>query len=842
MKIVTSVSRGALAIAMIASVPSLASAQVATFTATDPPTDPTDDIIVTGTRATGITAAESAAPIKVLDSEMLSHVGQPNLNQVLTQLVPSFTAQAFGGDTANLTLSARLRGLSPNHTLVLVNGKRRHGTSNLAVLGGPYQGAATADLDLISPSSIKRIEVLEDGAAAQYGSDAIAGVINIILKDDSDGGDGSLTAGENYKTGGETYGGSLHVATKIGEDGFFNVTGFYRYHDFTQVGGLDRRVTDINGTLLTATSNPSLTAIQRQLYPGMKGFPYVNKINGDAQSRLINLQYNTAYDFGGIEAYSFGTYSRRIASAYENVRVPTRVSRTVAGVTTYFDPEGDSPVNGFSPREKIREQDMAFTGGVRGDAGGFHYDLSSTFGQDKNEIYTIDSANASLYADTGFTPTTFYDGFFKSTEFTVNADVSREFDAGMAAPLNLAFGGEYRKNVYQIGAGDAASIYKEGGQSYPGFRSSDAGINGRNAQAAYVDVAMMPVEGLKLDVAGRYEHYSDFGSKFIYKGTGRYDFSPMFALRGTYSTGFRAPTLAESFYSATNVSPTAAFVQLPANSAAAKLLGFANLKPEKSTNISLGTVFRPAPKLTITLDAYQVRIRDRILGTGSLFGSGGARNFPIVTTAIRANGNVLDPTVSQTGINIFTNGANTRTRGVDLVASYVTDLDTLGTVNWTLSGNYNETKITKLGVAPATLGGIALFDQGAQSNIETASPKVKLIGSAFYTIGKLSATFRGTMYGRSSANYSPDGGIFYKQRIGTAYIQDVELNYNLTKELTFSIGANNLFDKRPPIVALVPGTTNATLVNGGNVLDAPLTFSPYGINGGYYYGRINVSF
>ncbi len=841
MKTVNVVSRTAMAIAIVASCHGVAPAQEIVGEARAL-VEPGDDVIVTGTRATGITAAESAAPIKVLDEEMLSHVGQPNLNQVLTQLVPSFTAQAFGGDTSNLTLSARLRGLSPNHTLVLINGKRRHGTSNLAVLGGPYQGAATADLDLISPSSIKRIEVLEDGAAAQYGSDAIAGVINIILKDDAEGGDGYATAGEHYKTGGETYAGTLHLATRIGDTGFINVTGFYRFHDFTQVGGLDRRVTDKNGTLLTATSNPSLTAIQRQLYPAMAGFPYVNKINGDAQSRLVNLQYNSAYDFGGVEVYSFGTYSRRIASAYENVRVPTRVSRTVAGVTSYFDPDGDTPANGFSPREKIREQDMAFTGGVRGDASGFHYDLSSTFGQDKNEIYTIDSANASLYADTGFTPTSFYDGFFKSTEFTVNADFTREFEAGMAAPLNLAFGGEYRKNVYQIGSGDAASIYKEGGQSYPGFRPSDAGVNGRNAQAAYVDVALMPVAGLKVDVAGRYEHYSDFGSRFIYKGTSRYDFSDMVALRGTFSTGFRAPTLAESFYSATNVSPTAAFVQLPANSAAAKLLGFQNLKPEKSSNISLGTVFRPAPRLTITLDAYQVRIRDRILGTGSLYGSGGARNFPIVTTAILANGNVLDPTVSQTGINIFTNGANTRTRGVDLVASYATDFGTLGTVNWTLSGNYNETRITKLGIAPATLGGIPLFDVGAQANIETASPKVKLIGSAFYTIGKLSATLRGTMYGRSSSLLSPDGGTYYRQRVGTAYIQDVELNYKLARALEVSIGANNLFDKRPPTVALVPGTTNNTLVNGGNVLDAPLTFSPYGINGGYYYGRINIGF
>ncbi len=816
-------------------------AQTIASTDTQPTGQIPDDIIVTGTRATGITAAESAAPIKVLDADIMSHVGQPNLNQVLAQLVPSFTAQAFGGDTANLTLSARLRGLSPNHTLVLINGKRRHGTANLAVLGGPYQGAATADLDLISPSSIKRIEVLEDGAAAQYGSDAIAGVINIILKDDDAGGDGYATAGENYQTGGRTYAGTLHLGTKIGEDGFFNITAFHRYHDFTQVGGIDRRVTDINGNLLTGTTSPSLTALQQRLYANIPNFPYVNRINGDAQSRLTNLQYNTVYDFGDAEVYSFGTYSKRIASAYENLRVPTRVSRTVDGVTTYFDPEGDNPVNGFSPREKIREDDMAFTGGVRGLVSGFHYDLSTTFGQDKNLIYTVDSANASLYADTGFTPTSFYNGFFKSTEFTANADFTREIEAGMAAPLNLAFGGEYRKNVYEIGSGDPGSIYKEGGQSYPGFRPSDAGVNGRNSQAAYVDVAMMPVAGLKLDIAGRYEHYSDFGSKFIYKGTTRYDFSDAFALRGTFSTGFRAPTLAESFYSATNVSPTSAFVQLPANSAAAKLLGFANLKPEKSTNYSIGTVIRPAERLTITLDAYQVKIRDRILGTGSIYGSGGANNFPIVTEAIRANGNVLDPTVNQTGINIFTNGADTRTRGVDLVVSYVTDFADYGKVNWTLSGNYNETKALNLNAAPTTLGNIPLFDLEAQSYLETASPKTKVIGSIFYALDRFGATLRGTLYGKTTAYLSPDGGSYYKQTIGTAFIGDVELNYDLTRDLKLSVGANNVFNKRPPNVGLVPGSTNST-VNDGNVLDAPLTFSPYGINGGYYYARFNITF
>jgi len=848
------ISRMAIAAALVATSHAAWAAEPASAVPADaaPAASADDEVIVTGTRAIGITAAESAAPIKLVGAEAIAHVGQPNLNQVLSQLVPSFTAQAFGGDTANLTLSARLRGLSPNHTLVLVNGKRRHGTANLAVLGGPYQGAATADLDLISPSSIKRIEVLEDGAAAQYGSDAIAGVINIILKDDEQGFSGYGTVGENYDTGGRTYGATAHLATGLGDDGFVNVTLFHRYHDFTQVGGLDRRVTDTSGNLLS-----TLSPAQQALYANIPGFPYVNKINGDAQSNLTTAQYNMEYNIGSVKLYSFGSYGHRIASAYENLRVPDRIiASPVLGVggklgaagSIVFDPDGDNPPNGFNPREKIREDDFASTVGVKGDIAGFTYDLGGTWGQDKNQIFTVDSANRSLFIDTHFTPTSFYDGSFKATEYTLNADFTKEIDLGMSKPLNLAFGFEHRKNIYEIGAGDPGSIYKEGGQSYPGFRPSDAGKHSRNNEAVYGDVALYPVDGLKLDAAIRYEDYSDFGSTTTYKGTARYDLSPAIAIRGTIASGFRAPTLAESYYSATNVSPTSAFVQLPANSAAAKLLGFANLKPEKSRNFSLGTVLRPVPALVLTIDVYQVKIKDRILGTGSIFGSGGATNFPVVTQAIIANGNVLDPTVSQTGINIFTNGASTRTRGLDIVASYPTDFAELGKVNWTVSANFNKTKLTKLHLAPTQLtppGGttpIALFDKTAISNLETASPRMKIVGSAFYSLDRFSATLRATLYGKSSEYQSPNGGTYYKQTIKSAVIGDVELNYKLTKSIELSAGANNVFNKRPPTWTVLAGPAPQTIVTGGNVYDAPMTFSPYGINGGYYYGRINFSF
>lgn len=796
------------------------------------------EIIVTGTRAVGITAAESPAPIKVFSEQALSSVGQPNLSQALNQLVPSFTAQALGGDTANLTLSAKLRGLSPNHTLVLVNGKRRHGTANLAVLSGPYQGSAAADLDLISPSSIKRIEVLEQGAAAQYGSDAIAGVINIILKDDAEGVSGYATYGQYYKTGGETAAGTIHIGQKLGDSGFVNVTAFHRFVDFTQSGGLDLRFTDPNGVPNALEGDAAL------LYPGAAGYPYVNRINGNPRSSLTNLQFNAGYDFGPIEWYGFGSYSKRIASAYQNVRVPTRVSFSNGeGGTTYFDPDGDNPPNGFNPREKMREDDYSLTSGLRGDISGFRYDLSVTYGQDKNEIYTIDSANASLFANEGFTPTSFYDGFFKNTEWTWNADFAKEFELGLAGPVNVAAGFEYRSNKYEIGAGDFFSTYFEGGQSYPGFRASDAGIHKRHNKSIYLDVAATPIDNLKLDAAVRYEDYSDFGDTTTYKVTSRYDFTDAIALRGTLSTGFRAPTLAESFYSATNVGPTTAFVQLPANSPAAKILGFNNLQPEKSTTYALGVVLQPVSRLTVTIDAYQVRIRNRILGTGTIFSSGGSRNFDLVQTAIEANGNQLDPAVTQTGINIFSNGADTRTRGVDFVASYLTPIGD-GKATFTLAGTYNETKIIGTKAGPnltdtdGVSGPIALFDRTTLSNLTDASPKVKIVTSAFYELGAFSGTLRGTLYGKSSQLLSPNGGDFYKQDIGTAMLFDLELGYKITSNFQLSAGANNIFDKRPPKISRISGSPD----DGGLVWDAPLGFSPYGINGGYYYARINFTF
>ena len=794
------------------------------------------EIIVTGTRASGVTAAESAAPIKVLGAEAIEHVGQPNLNQVLTQLVPSFTAEAFGGDTANLTLSARLRGLSPNHALVLVNGKRRHGTANLHVLGGPFQGAVAPDLDLIPPGAIGRIEVLEQGAAAQYGSDAIAGVINIILKD-QEGISGNVTAGQYYKGDGDTYSGSVTFGAKLGDGGFLDLTLFHRFHDFSQRGGVDPRIYNPDGTINTAAITGSTAAITAQrlalVQAGLPNAPYTNRIIGDARSRLTTVFYNAGYDLGGAQLYSFGSYGRRDASAYENYRQPWRVSRSR---TLGMDDESIYySRTGFSPREALKEDDYSLTGGLKGEAGGFRWDISTTYGQDLGRLFTLDSANRTLFINTGATPPNFYDGFLKASEWTNNLDLSKEIELGMAAPLTLAFGAEYRENRFTIGQGDFASTYFEGGQSYPGFLATDAGAHKRHNVAAYADVALMPVDGLKLDGAVRYEDYSDFGTKWTWKATGRYDFSPAFALRGTVNTGFRAPSLLEQFYSATNVGPTTAYVQLPPNSDAAKLLGYQDLEPETSTNYSAGIVLRPVDRLTITIDAYQVKVKNRIVGTGSITGlTSGSVTNQAVLDAIAAHGNVLDPyvlAVGDAGVNLFTNGADTRTRGVDATAAYTSDMGA-GRVVWTLSGNYNETKITRLRIDPS------LYAADARSILEKGSPKYKVIAGALISLDAFSLNLRETLYGKTS-QVVVIGGQTPTLEVGTAAITDLELGYDITKGLKLAIGANNLFNKKPETV---PTGADGFPIDGGAVLDAPITLSPYGINGGYYYARLNFDF
>ena len=793
------------------------------------------EIIITGTRQTGVTAADSAAPIQIVSADALQKVaGKPDLITALATIVPSLTAQSFGGDQSNQTLQVKLRGLNPNDVLVLINGKRRHTTANLAVLTGAYQGGAAADLNFIPVEAIDHIEVLTEGAAAQYGSDAIAGVVNIILKKAPAGGDLAASYGAYEDGGGSTEDIAGNAGFRPFDASYLNLTAEVRNHGHSNRGAVDPRI-------INPTSYPDSNA---QYAPG---YPYLNQIEGDGAYHMTLLAFNSGFELGGgTEFYSFGTWGKKDSNSYENYRIPSKVSYTSAGgVKSYPFPYG------FSPLEALVETDYGITGGLRGDAGGWNWDVASSYGYDHDDIYTLNSSNASLYAATGASPTNFYDGFFKATQWTSSVDISRDFSIGLAGPLNIAFGAEYRRESYAIGAGNPASYYGGGAQSYPGFNPPDAGNHARKNEAGYVDFAVKPVDALRVDLAGRYEHYSDFGSKAVGKLTARYDFVPGFALRATVSTGFRAPTLAEEYYTTTNVSPISAVVQLAPNSPGAKDLGLgAGLSPETSNNFSFGFVFQPAGNLMATLDLYQINIKNRIVASGTINAAvNGVVVAPAVTQAILDNGNSLDPDVianGQTAVSLFTNGVDTKTRGAELMADYLTELG-WGKIDWSLGAMYNETTASNVRGGPPALAGQQLFDQTAISDLTTASPKFVINLGSQWTIGKLTVSVRETVYGPSSEWVNDSGATkagtvtYYRNSIGTTPIMNLDAGYEVLTGLRLSVGANNVLNRYPNHINSQLFAAYNTAVFNSAVAQYP-AFTPFGFNGGFYYLRASYSF
>jgi iron complex outermembrane receptor protein len=818
---------------------------------TSSPSNSVSEVIVTGTRQTGVKAADSAAPIEVVGAAALQQrTGATDLADALATAVPSLNVRQNGGDAAALTVQAALRGLNPNDTLVLVNGKRRHITADLGVDGGSsYSGAASVDLSFIPVAAIDHIEVLTDGAAAQYGTDAIAGVVNIILKTSDHGGSISATGGEYYEGDGATGAWSANKGFSLGDKGFVNFTLEERYHDFSEQGTGDRRFQNADGSLVAGLAYPETNVTSATQYPRE------NRLNGDPAYNIYDGMYNAGYDLGGgVQAYAFGSYGQRIASHFENYRTPNKVEGTTStGELVIPLPDG------FDPREQIKETDYSFTEGVKGTNFGWHWDISTTYGEDNDQVSTINSANAQLFpvlqaqSATPVTPQrSFYDGAYIGTELTDTLDIDRAFEIGLASPLNVAFGFEHRHDTYEIAAGEPSSYYGAGAQSFIGYTPTDAGTHARTNYAAYGDLAVDPIHGLHVDIAGRYENYSDFGSATVGKFTGRYDFSPAFAIRGTISSGFRAPTLAEEYYSGTNVSPNSADVQLPPNSPAATQAGFGSLKPETSMNYSIGFVAHPIPKLQVTADAYDIEIKNRILVSGFLFGSeaGYGTNGVVsqgVLNAITARGVTLDSGLSYAGISIFANAANTRTDGVEATATYSSDFEEYGHVDWSVGFNYNHNEVTKILPLPAAVtnadfGQTAFFTANSLSALTTGTPEEKVILDAFWTLGKWSVNLRETIYGPASEEVSFDGSGSgdgaYDEKIGVTGITDLDIGYKITNNLKVDVGANNLFNTFPPNTPNVAGRPT----DGGEVYNVPYAFAAWGNNGGYYYGRVTFSF
>ena len=800
-----------------------------------------EEVVVTGSRQSGITPANSAAPIQILSPQALKAAsGNADLMSTLAQIVPSLTMQAFGNDMAGQTLQAKLRGLSCNEVLVLVDGKRRHTTANIEVDSGPYQGCANVDLDFIPLDAIDHIEVLTDGAAAQYGSDAIAGVINIILKKNYTGADVTGTYGGYSDGGGNTGDVSANAGTQPSDNSYFDLTGEVHHHGDSNRSAIDERV--INPANLATYPDSNM--------PEVAGYPYLGAEEGDAESDLKIFLLNAGFKFeDGPEVYLFGTYGHKNAQSFQKYRLPSKVSYTdpTTGVTTYPYPFG------FDPLEASVEYDYSTTGGIKGVAALWNWDLSTTYGADHFDAYTLNSANAGVYSSTGDpTPTNYYDGLLQTTQWTSNLDVNRVFDVGLAGPLNVAYGVEYRRETYTVGAGIPISYIDGGAQSYPGFTPTDAGDHSRDVEGVYVDLATKPVDALRIDAAGRYEHYSDFGSTTVGKLTARYDFTPQFAWRGTASSGFRAPTLAEEYYSSTNVTPTSAFVQLPPDSAGGKLIGLGNgLQPEKSVNFSTGIVWRPTPEVMGTLDLFHITITNRIVSTGNLYGLlNGVPTpaAPAINAAIAANGNELDPAVTSTGVVVFANGIDTSTNGADLVFDFPVDYS-FGHVDWNVGATFNDTEVTKVPLTPAELAGQTLYNATALSDLSAANPRYVINLGALWTYRKLTINLLEKIYGPTSEWDGDDGDnptgniIYYESTVPATPITNLDIGYQFTPHVQLRVGALNLFNQYPQRynATLLAHYDSFTYGDTLGVFQYPM-FSPFGIDGGFYYAKAVITF
>jgi iron complex outermembrane recepter protein len=752
---------------------------------------------------------------------------------------------------------------------VLINGKRRHTTSNIDVAGTDnFGGGAGADLNLIPADAIDHVEVLTDGAAAQYGSDAIAGVVNIILKKSPEGGNLQASYGGYQDGGGKTDDVTGNIGFQPYDGAYINFTGEFRNHGHTVRSEALPFYSALADGLPPAGSYPGagLKPIDLNAVSD-PGFPVLNKISGDAQYQSKLASFDSGFKLSeDVEFYSFGTWGQKDAAAYENFRLPHIASYTpapiggVAQPTEYFYPYG------FTPEEAIEEVDYGLTGGVRGVLVGWNWDVSSTYGRDVNDFYTEDSVNTTAYAKgvtntatsytspAGYSPTSFYDGLFKTTQWTNNLDLDHEFDVGLAGPLNVALGAEHRRDSFTAGAGTPLSYLGGGGASFAGFSPTDAGGHARTNDAGYVDLAAKVIGGLRLDIAGRYEEFSDFGSARSGKFTARYDFNPEFALRGTISNGFRAPTVAEEYYTKTSTSPTSTGVQLAANSPAAALFGLGNLQPETSVNYSGGLVFTPVPEFTGTLDLSHINLDHRIVSSQSFYSliansanTAGVQQpaYQLVSSALAINGNQLNPAIFTDSVNFFLNGVDTSTDSVDLALDYVTLFGSFGKVDWSVNANYNKTEITSVRESPAQLAalGLAVLNPTGFAGLTGAQPKFNLQFGGLWTYEKLTVNLREIIHD-TTANITDVAGngvqTFYDTKSGIIPITNVDIGYNVLNSLKLSVGAVNLFNRYPDKVPV--GLIAYYNALGQSFGATQYAASPIGIDGGYYYVKATYTF
>jgi iron complex outermembrane receptor protein len=884
------------------------------------------EIIVTGTRRSDRTVADSPVPVDVIGSDAITNTGATETNRILNQLVPSFNfPQPSIADGSDALRPATLRGLSPDQTLVLINGKRRHVSALLNINGTVGRGAAAVDLNLVPGLAISRIEVLRDGAAAQYGSDAIAGVINIQLKNANNGGRASVTYGKYITTindvanvtglqlngagqpqldpadnryflvntdgerearDGNQVTSGINLGLPLGPNGFLNTTVEYRYRESSNRAGFDIRPNFVRPT--PSTFDPREATFDR-----------LNFQFGDPRSRDVNVFTNAGFDLsGGWDIYGFASYGNRRTVSAANYRSASNgtANRDFSVLAPNQDPATAPFVPltpaGFLPLIGSRLEDYSATLGLHGEVGGWNTDLSFGRGHNSFDYDLQNTLNASFGPQS---QRNFDAGGLRYGQNIANLDFSRQFEMGFAKPLSVAAGAEYREEQFKIRPGDLQSyaigpffraaipnttaancaaqqgvfaaatsrctfpgrIAAVGAQGFPGIPAASATDVGRHSYAAYAELDTDLVEGLTTTIAGRYENFSDFGSTWNGKIAARFEPVEGFAVRGSVSNGFRAPSLQQQFFTTTSTNfingVPVDIATLAVSAPAARALGSEDLKPEKSVNLSFGATANPFRGLTLTADFYSIKIEDRIVLTETL-GTGGTGNVASVqaqVTALLASSGF--PQVA--AARFFINGLDTTTRGVDVVASYRTRMGALGNWNLTAAYNYNKTKIDQrlAALGPlAAIPGLVLFGRVEGLRFTEGQPRDKVVLSADGDIGILGITARTTRYGKvvspgaaapiaaplSLTEFGPDD-IF----LGAKWVTDLELRLKAGDGAEFAIGANNVFDIYPDRSPFGPRPASIGGVYPANQEYIPFSiFSPFGFNGRFVYGRASFQF
>jgi len=728
------------------------------------------DIVVVGSRGAPRRVTDSAVPVDVLPQEVLAARGDSDLSKVLTFLSPSFNfPRSSSGPSVAGARPATLRGLNPDQTLVLVNGHRRHASSIIQFNNGGFRGSVPVDYNLIPVSAIERVEILRDGAAAQYGSDAIAGVVNIIL-DDSVGGAAHIQYGQTERGDGQTVIVAGRQGIALGDGGFLAVAGEFRDRAKTDAAEIDPRF----GRKTSEFGDPDSTDVDL----------------------VINVELPVATD---VTIYGFITGAHRVARSSPLFRAPN--------VAPDFYPDG------FLPVIKLELWDIGATGGLRGELGGWNWDLSNTYGRSQGDYDVSDSVNTSLGTAS---PTEFYGGGARYTQNLVNLSVDRSFD--LLAGANLAAGIEYRREGYRLVSGDPASHFRAGAQGFPGFNPPSPVDVNRDSYSIYLDSAISPIDGLDIGMAGRYESYSDFGDKATGKASILLRPVEWIAFRGNVSTGFRAPSLHQQFFSTVTSQLNAGVLQnvgtFAVNDAVAVALGSSPLRAESSTSISGGVVLTPGGGLTFTIDAYRIDIDDRIALSENLQG-------PIVEAILRANG-VTNAAVAR----FFTNAADTRNEGVEASLRWSRSL--AQGIDLAVSAAYGrfKGKLRNLRINPV-LPDVPLLGEQSIDLVLAGQPRDKATFNTTLRWDALTINVDATAFGSHRIPNPLGGG---NREAGGNTSIDLSLSYRINSVFTLSAGVLNLTDAYPERIIGEPTGRPFSEVD------------PLGVNGREYFARVGARF